>query len=174
MNLDVLSKLEIRVQELESRAELSELMARYSAAADRKYDKEKMAPASHQEIEEAADEQAECFAHDGIWYGGDFGGKLVGRREIARFFCNSPWRFAFHLYASPKIFIDGEKAYLEWNLVEIACKKESDFPELIFGRVNQVCMKTSDGWKIYEMEFMELNSLGIETKEELKNLLGGG
>src|SRR5699024_4332987 len=155
----------IRLRCLEDRAELADLMARYASAADRKY-RSNSSLENREVVVEAAQDQALCFTKDGKWYGGDFGGTRYGRDEIASFFECSPWRFASHLYASPSISLDEDKALMNWRLVEIGLRDDNGQLQLLVGSVRQRCRRTLEGWRIEEMSFEQLHAVTLSQQAD--------
>jgi hypothetical protein len=117
--------LEARVERLEAIESIRALKAHYGALADAKYsgDYRKLEGAALADI---ARQQAACFTEDAVWAGGNgFGGDLVGRAAIERWFLASPWRFAMHYYVSASLNVDvprGE-AQANWRLTQIALRE---------------------------------------------------
>ncbi|WP_321935619.1 nuclear transport factor 2 family protein [Paraburkholderia sp. J8-2] len=117
--------LAARVARLEAIEAIRALKAHYGALADAKYtdDYRKIEAGALVEI---ARQQAECFTDDAVWAGGDgFGGDLVGREAIARWFLASPWRFAMHYYVSESLQVDAVRGEAEarWRLMQVALRE---------------------------------------------------
>ncbi|WP_321949193.1 nuclear transport factor 2 family protein [Paraburkholderia sp. J10-1] len=120
-----LATLAARVARLEAIEAIRALKAHYGALADAKYtdDYRKIEAGALAAI---ARQQAECFTDDAVWAGGDgFGGDLVGREAIARWFLTSPWRFAMHYYVSESLQVDAVRGEAEarWRLMQVALRE---------------------------------------------------
>jgi|GEM_PF-603193 len=120
-----LASLAARMARLEAIEAIRALKAHYGALADAKYtDDYRKIEAG--ELVEIARQQAECFTDDAIWAGGaGFGGDLVGREAIARWFLASPWRFAMHYYVSESLQVDAGHGAAEarWRLMQVALRE---------------------------------------------------
>ncbi len=154
-----------RLERLEARAAIEDLMQRYAAAADRKYTagRTKQPP---DVIRDAAREQASCFAEDAEWSGGRFGGTLHGRAAIEDFFNRSPWLFTAHHYGSPSFVFRDDEADVRWRLLEVGVRDSDGQVVLLTGSVRQVCRKTAEGWRIARMEFDALHAVRLATTPE--------
>ncbi|WP_322102272.1 nuclear transport factor 2 family protein [Paraburkholderia sp. J41] len=119
--------LEARVGRLEAIEAIRALKAHYGALADAKYDGYRKRDGAA--LAEIARRQAACFTADAVWAGGNgFGGDLVGREAIERWFLASPWRFAMHYYVSETLCVDvqGGEARANWRLMQIALREGAD------------------------------------------------
>lgn len=150
--------LEDRVARLEAIQGLHALKARYAEAADQKYGddlKRKSAP----ELEAAARRQADCFTHDAVWFGGEFGGDIVGREELFCFFCNGPWQFTSHYYLAPALAVAGPTATGSWRLWQLGVRDGR--VELLMGQTIESYRLTDQGWRIHSMRFTKLHGLAL-------------
>lgn len=149
-----------RLERLEARAEIAELMQRYAAAADAKY-----TPARERrpdaEVAEAARRQSRCFTRDAQWIGGAFGGTLEGREAIAAFFRRSPWRFTAHHYGCASMQVELDTARVAWRLLEIGVR-EDGATMLLTGTLHQTCRRVpEEGWLIARMAFESLHGVPL-------------
>jgi hypothetical protein len=120
--------LAARVERLEAIESIRALKAHYGALADAKYggDYRKL---DAQALADIARQQAACFTADAVWAGGNgFGGDLVGREAIERWFLASPWRFAMHYYVSETLKVDVARGVAEanWRLMQVALREGAD------------------------------------------------
>ncbi|MBK0329594.1 nuclear transport factor 2 family protein [Rhodobacteraceae bacterium F11138] len=149
-----------RIAAIEHREEIRDLMQRYARAADAKYTPD-LNLRDPEAVSQAAAEQAACFAEDAAWSAGQFGGVLTGRAAIAKFFESSPWSYALHHYVCPEIAVDGDTAEVRWRLIEIGCPQADERVVLLSGVVEQICRRTSEGWRITSMNFEVLQEIEL-------------
>jgi hypothetical protein len=167
-----LAALAERLRQLEDIEALRALKAEYAAAADAKYTPTgERAPA----FETAAERQAACFTEDAVWYGGPFGGTMIGCSALLAFFRNSPWRFTAHLYDAPEISIDNDAASARWRLWEIGTRAVDGRTVLMVGTTEETYRRTPSGWKIASMQFSALHALALaEHPDALRCLIPAG
>ncbi|MGF6265816.1 nuclear transport factor 2 family protein [Paraburkholderia youngii] len=123
-----MAALAARVERLEALEAIRALKAHYGALADAKYtdDYRKL---DARALADIARRQAACFTADAVWAGGNgFGGDLVGREAIERWFLASPWRFAMHYYVSETLKVDVTRgvAQANWRLMQMALREGAD------------------------------------------------
>lgn len=155
-----LTDLEARLARLEDQAAIGALMQRYADASDAKHEATR-GRVPEADLRAAAARQAACFAEDGIWEGGPFGGSLVGRAAIEGFFSATPWRFTAHLYTPAEIDVSGDDAEARWRLLEIGLHDASGHVLLLTGRAFQSLRRTPEGWRISRMGFAQLHAVTL-------------
>jgi hypothetical protein len=137
--------------------EIQQLKARYAEHADAKYgdDFQRAAP---DDLMAAARAQADCFTEDARWAGGaDFGGDIVGREALARFFATPPWNHATHLYGSPVIDVDGDTARARWRLWQVGVPAGETAPVLLSAHTEEQYRRTSEGWLHDHVRFVRID-----------------
>lgn len=165
--------LEARVERLEAIESIRALKAHYGALADAKYsgDYRKLEGAALAGI---ARQQAACFTEDAVWAGGNgFGGDLVGRAAIERWFLASPWRFAMHYYVSETLSVDVQRgeAQANWRLMQIALREgtaanadaNASAGAVWLGAVTteRYRREASGQWRIHYMKFEALHMMTL-------------
>jgi hypothetical protein len=161
-----LASLAARVAQLEAVEAIRALKAHYGALADAKYtsDYRKIDAA---ELADIARHQAGCFTEDAVWAGGDgFGGDLVGRDAIARWFLASPWRFAMHYYVSESLRVDVARGEAEanWRLMQVALREGEEAGAVWLGAVTSERYRrdaASGLWLISHMKFDALHMMTL-------------
>ncbi|TFE42290.1 nuclear transport factor 2 family protein [Paraburkholderia dipogonis] len=157
-----------RVARLEAIEAIRTLKAHYGALADAKY------TADYRKIDadalaQVAREQAACFTEDAVWAGGNgFGGDLVGREAIARWFLASPWRYAIHYYVSEALRVDATAGEAEatWRLMQVALRDgdDADAHAVWLGAVTTERYRrdlASGRWLISYMTFTDLQMMTL-------------
>ncbi len=109
-----LEELERRIQALEDLEAIKKLKARYARLADEKYIDGM--PKGERDLERIAGEMVQLFTEDAVWDGGEFGGKLTGRKQIFERFKGANFRFAQHYFLMPHITLKGDNAKARWYL----------------------------------------------------------
>ncbi|MBK5061603.1 nuclear transport factor 2 family protein [Burkholderia sp. R-69927] len=157
-----------RIARLEAIEAIRALKAHYGALADAKY------TADYRKIDadalaEVARRQAACFTEDAVWAGGNgFGGDLVGREAIARWFLSSPWRYAMHYYVSEALRVDvtAGEAEATWRLMQVALRDGDDTHAraVWLGAVTSERYRrdpVSSRWLISYMKFTDLQMMTL-------------
>ena len=155
--MNPLERFAERIERLEAVAAIHALKARYAELADAKYsaDHQRQSP---EELSRIAWEQSLCFSPDAIWIGGEFGGDLRGHEQLYRWFLESPWRFAKHLYGSPVIEVAGDRATGRWRLWQMALREDTGKALLLFGTTRETYRRNTDGhWLIDSMAFEDIH-----------------
>lgn len=155
--------LAARVARLEALEAIRALKAHYGALADAKYtgDYRKI---DADALAEIARQQAACFTEDAVWAGGDgFGGDLVGRAAIERWFLASPWRFAMHYYVSETLQVDVVHgvAQANWRLMQVALREEAGAVWL--GAVTTERYRRDAGSGLWLISYMKFETLHMMT-----------
>lgn len=152
--------IEQRLQAVESVQALHALKARYAGLADAKYtaDRRRQPEARMREL---ARQQAECFTEDAVWQGGaGFGDDLSGRARLEEWFARSPWSFAVHLYGSPEILVEGDRATGRWRLWQMAVRDADRQAVLLAAVTEEHYLRQPDGaWLIDRMQFSQMHIL---------------
>ncbi|MBC8722890.1 nuclear transport factor 2 family protein [Paraburkholderia sp. 31.1] len=163
-----MAALAARVERLEAIEAIRALKAHYGALADAKYggDYRKL---DREALADIARQQAACFTGDAVWAGGNgFGGDLVGREAIERWFLDSPWRFAMHYYVSETLKVDVARgvAQANWRLMQVALREDADTRAgaVWLGAVTTEHYRrdaASDLWLISYMKFEALHMMTL-------------
>jgi len=129
--------LEERVQALEDAREITNLKARYLAAADGGWDR----------LSHDADALVDCLADDVEWSSPEIGayGK-EGVRDLMRGY-REHVPFAYHILTNPVLEVDGDTARGKWHLMWQGT--DNDGTELwLAGVYDDTFERTPKGWKI--------------------------
>jgi hypothetical protein len=157
--------LAARVARLEAIEAIRALKAHYGALADAKYadDYRKLDAGA---LEDMARQQAACFTEDAVWAAGNgFGGDLVGRESIERWFLASPWRFAMHYYVSETLSVDvarGE-AQANWRLMQVALREDADAGAVWLGAVTTERYRRDAASGLWLISYMKFEALHMMT-----------
>jgi hypothetical protein len=139
-------KIELGLDATSGIVAIQQLKARYADAADAKYGPGYGRADAHS-VASAARRQAECFTQNARWIGGaGFGGDISGRSALVAFFADPPWKFATHLYGSPIITVDGERAHGSWRLWQLGVPSDDPAPVLMISRTEEHYVHTPEGW----------------------------
>ena len=107
--------LRSRVEVTEATLEIQSLKSRYGELVDRRF------VAGHvvdqPTLERLAGQAAELFTEDATWDGGPGLGRVTGRRAIAERLCAPTLDFSRHLFLTPDIRVDGDRASARWQLL---------------------------------------------------------
>jgi hypothetical protein len=160
------ASLAARVERLEAIESIRALKAHYGALADAKYtdDYRKL---DAEALRDVARQQAACFTADAVWAGGNgFGGDLIGREAIERWFLASPWRFAMHYYVSETLKVDVARgvAQANWRLMQVALREDAGAGAVWLGAVTTERYRrdgTSGLWLISYMKFEALHMMTL-------------
>ncbi len=145
------------LERLAATVEIQQLKARYAEHADAKYGPD-FTPAALDLLQAAALAQADCFTEDARWAGGaDFGGDIVGRNALARFFAAPPCNHATHLYASPVIEVDGDRARARWRLWQVGVPAGEQEAVLVLAHTEEEYRRTAAGWLHDRVRFVRMD-----------------
>lgn len=104
-----------RVGATEATLAIHQLKARYGELVDRRFSRGRVVAES--ELASVAAEIAGLFTEDGVWDGGPALGVATGRAEIAEKLRRPTLVFSWHLFAKPRIEVDGDRAYGRWDIL---------------------------------------------------------
>jgi hypothetical protein len=104
-----------RVESAEAVLELQALKARYGELVDQRFSAGRVVDAEL--LRRLADDIAGLFAEDGVWDGGPGLGRHVGRDAIAAQLQRPTLTFSRHLFVTPRIDVDGDRAVGRWDLL---------------------------------------------------------
>lgn len=163
--------IEERLQAVEAVQAIQALKARYAALADMKYTPQHQRQPA-QRLQELGRLQAECFTEDATWDGGgDFGGTLAGRAQLADWFSRSPWCFALHFYTSPELSVQGRQAHGRWRLWQVARREDNREAVLLAAVTSGSYACTEDGrWLHSRMSFEQIHILPVGVDPLLSQL----
>jgi hypothetical protein len=98
-----------------------------------------------------------CFTPDGVFDVRNVNGESLfrvdGEDNLAGFIAEYPKtlpKFFKHLYLSPIVDLDGDTAHVESYVLVIWCDEGKPAEVSSFGKVNDVFVRTTDGWRIKE------------------------
>jgi len=91
------------------------LKARYGELVDRRFERGAVVPAAR--LAELGAAIAELFTEDGVWDGGPVLGVAEGRAAIAARLAEPTLVFSRHLFVSPSITVEGDRARGRWELL---------------------------------------------------------
>ena len=147
-----MASLEERLTILEDIEAIRKLKAYYAACADAKYtDNHERKP--QDELDAVAWDQSSIFTEDAIWDGGEQFGVLHGRQAIYDSLRLGPWKFAIHMYMSPVINVEGDKASAQWDLWQVGTLKKKDTPVFLSAFTNDEYVKIDGKWLMSKMVF---------------------
>jgi len=104
-----------RVEAAESVLAVQQLKARYAALVDARFARGRVVERGR--LAEVAAAAADLFTGDGVWDGGPGLGVARGRVEIAARLAEPTLVFSRHLFVSPRIEVDGDRASARWDLL---------------------------------------------------------
>lgn len=110
-----LTALEARLAAVEAVLEIQALKARYAELVDARFAGGSLV--SEEELGRVVGAISELFTPDAVWDGGPTLGTARGRTSIATRLRQPTVRFARHLFTSPRIEVDGDRATGRWELL---------------------------------------------------------
>jgi hypothetical protein len=110
-----LAEVEARLRRLEDAEAIRVLKARYAELADARYGPGGPKPAG--ELAGLAAQIAALFTEDAVWDGGPSLGLCRGRAEIEARFREPTLAFSWHLFAKPRIEVEGDRARARWDVL---------------------------------------------------------
>ncbi len=144
---DEVATLRRRLESAESVLQLYDLKARYGELVDQRFSGGRLVdPESLGSVARAA---AELFTSDGVWDGGPGLGRHEGRVAIAARLAEPTLDFARHLFAKPRIEVDGDEAQGRWDLLSPCRRPDGSswwmcgFEEDAYARVDGVWLHRS-------------------------------
>jgi hypothetical protein len=108
-------RLAARVDRAESVLAIHDLKARYGELVDARFTRGR--PVDGERLTELARRAADLFTEDAVWDGGVGLGLARGRTEIARRLAEPTLVFSRHLFVTPRIDVDGDRAIGRWELL---------------------------------------------------------
>jgi hypothetical protein len=132
-----------RVAAAEGVLEIQSLKARYGELVDQRY-------SAGGVVDEAwmgriADEVAALFTVDGVWDGGPGLGSATGRASIAAKLRTTTLNFSRHLFVTPRIQLDGDRAWARWDLLS-PCRRRDGSSYWMCGYEDDEYIRTEGGW----------------------------
>ena len=110
-----LAELRRRVDACESVLAVQELKARYGDLVDQRFARGRVVDGDR--LREITDGIAALFTEDGIWDGGPGLGAVQGRPAIAERLRTPTLVFSRHLFVTPRVEVDGDRASARWELL---------------------------------------------------------
>ena len=110
-----MAALRARVESAESILQILDLKARYGELVDQRFARGR--PVDTEILGSVARAAAELFTPDGVWDGGPGLGRHEGRVAIASRLAEPTLDFSRHLFAKPRIQVDGDEARGRWDLL---------------------------------------------------------
>ncbi len=110
-----LAALRRRVDASESVLAIQELKARYGDLVDARFARGRVV--DDDRLAEVADAIAALFTEDGTWDGGPGLGSVQGRDAIAARLRTPTLAFSRHLFVSPRIEVEDDRASARWGLL---------------------------------------------------------
>ncbi|SEK00741.1 SnoaL-like domain-containing protein [Sphingobium sp. AP50] len=150
-----------RLRAVEDELAIRRTQARYAAFADAKYSPLRRR-VDDKAMMDAAVEQAACFTAQARWDGGVFGGTMIGRDALAKWFAAPPWNFAMHYYVAPQIKIADNAADTRWRLWQVGHRAGEADPLLLAAITQQRFVRQADGeWLIDGMRFEQVQTFPL-------------
>jgi hypothetical protein len=141
--------LQTRVAAAEGALAVHELKARYAELVDARY--EGGGPVGPERLGVLADQIAELFTADAVWDGGPALGVAEGREAIAARMRAPTLLFSRHLFLSPRIGVDGDRAVARWELLS-PCTTADGTPRWLCGYEDDEYARGRDGrWRHHRM-----------------------
>jgi len=138
-----LAALRRRVDAAESVLAIQELKARYGDLVDGRFARGRVV--DDDRLAEVATAIAALFTEDGIWDGGPGLGSVQGRDAIAARLRTPTLSFSRHLFTSPRIEVDGERASARWNLLS-PCTRPDGTAYWMCGYENDTYARVDGAW----------------------------
>lgn len=142
------ARLARRLDDCESQLAIQALKARYSELVDRRYPGG--APADAETLADLAERIALLFTGDGVWDGGPGLGIAAGRAQIAERLRTPTLSFARHLFANPRIEVDGEQARGRWDLLS-PCRRPDGTSYWMCGYEDDEYIRVDGEWLHHAM-----------------------
>ena len=139
------AELRARVAAAEGALALQALKARYAELVDARY--EDGGPVGPDRLAALAEEIADLFTPDAVWDGGPALGVAEGREAIAARMRAPTLLFSRHLFLSPRIRVDGDRAEARWDLLS-PCTTADGTPRWLCGYEDDEYERGEDGrWR---------------------------
>lgn len=137
--------LRARVAAAEGALAVQELKARYADLVDARY--EGGGVVAPERLATLAQAIADLFTPDAVWDGGPALGVAEGREAIAARMRAPTLRFSRHLFLSPHIRVDGNRAVARWDLLA-PCTTADGTPRWLCGYEDDEYVRGEDGgWR---------------------------
>lgn len=138
-------RLARRVDECEALLAIQRLKARYGELVDLRYRDGTVA--GDPTLARAAEGAASLFTHDAVWDGGPGLGGVTGRDAIADRLRRPTLSFARHLFANPRIEVDGDRARGRWDLLS-PCRRPDGRSFWMYGFEDDEYRRVDGEWLI--------------------------
>ena len=131
--------LEERLQQLEDKEAIRDLMARYSFAINKGWNGKQV----------HVDAMPSIFAEDARWESAAMKMKAEGLEEIMTTLVSATEHtdFSMHSFTNPVIDVEGDKATGNW-LLWIGSRRNGGTPNEVFMSEDVTYVRTSEGWRI--------------------------
>ena len=134
-----------RVAAAEAVLAVHDLKARYADLVDARY--EGGGPVGPERLADLAEQIADLFTPDAVWDGGPALGVAEGREAIAARMRAPTLLFSRHLFLSPRIRVDGDRAEARWELLS-PCTTADGSPRWLCGYEDDEYSRDADGrWR---------------------------
>ncbi len=138
-----LADLRRRVETTEAVLAVQALKARYAALVDARFAGGR--PVDDAALTAAAEGAAALFTEDALWDGGPSLGVVRGRSAIATRLRSPTVTFARHLFLTPLIEVDGERATGRWGLLS-PCTRGDGSPVWLCGWEDDTYARVDGVW----------------------------
>ncbi len=144
------ARLSRRVEHCEAVLEIQALKARYGELVDRRFPGGR--PAADEVLVDLGERIASLFTEDGVWNGGPALGEAVGRAAIAARLAQPTLTFARHLFANPRITVEGDRAEGRWDLLS-PCRRPDGTSFWLYGHEDDEYVRVDGSWLHGRMRF---------------------
>ncbi len=151
--LDDVADLGARLDRAESVLAIYDLKARYGDLVDARFHQGQVA--APEVVADAAARAAALFTEDGTWDGGPTLGAVTGRAAIAERLAAPTLVFSRHLFLSPHITVDGDRAAGRWNLLSPATRPDGSH-QWICGWEDDTYQRVDGVWLHHTMRLTTL------------------
>lgn len=147
-------ELRARVEAAEAVLAVQDLKARYADLVDARY--EGGGPVGPERLATLAEQIADLFTFDAVWDGGPALGVAEGRAAIAGRMRAPTLLFSRHLFLSPRIRVDGDRAEARWELLS-PCTTADGTSRWLCGYEDDEYFRGEDGrWRHRKMSLTTL------------------
>ena len=141
--LEATEQLVGRLDRAESVLAICDLKARYAQVVDARFALGR--PAEPEVVAARAAEAAALFTEEGTWDGGPTLGTAQGRAAIAERLAAPTLVFSRHLFLSPRIEVDGDRATGRWDLLS-PCTRADGTHQWVCGWEDDTYRRVDDVW----------------------------
>ncbi len=138
-----LAALRRRVDASESVLAIQELKARYGDLVDARFARGRVV--DDDRLTELTDAIAALFTEDGIWDGGPGLGSVQGRDAIAARLRAPTLTFSRHLFTSPRIEVEEDRASARWDLLS-PCSRPDGTAHWMCGYEDDTYARVDGAW----------------------------